>query len=202
MIIYVESNFVLEVAFAQEESQACEQILDLAEAGRVDLILPAFSISEPYDALRRREARRSKLHDDVARELGELRRTASYAEQVERLLGPLGLLVQSSDDETSRLDDALKRLVDKAELVSVDAGILVRATGLREERGLSPQDAMVYSSVLQSLEKKDTGEEKRFLNRNTRDFLTPDIQADLEPFSCRVIPTFSDGLAWLRAALN
>jgi len=202
VIIYVESNFVLEVAFAQEESQACEETLDLAGAGRVDIVLPAFSISEPYDTLRRREARRSKLHDDVARELGELRRTASYAEQVERLLGPLGLLVESSDDETSRLDDALQRLVDIAELVAVDAGILVRAIDLREERGLSPQDAIVYSSVLRNLETRDVGEEKRFLNRNTRDFLTPDIQADLEPFSCRIVPSFNDGLAWLRAALN
>lgn len=152
MIIYVESNFVLEVAFAQEESHACEEILDLAEAGRVDLVLPAFSISEPYDTLKRREARRSKLHDDVARELGELRRTASYVEQVERLLGPLGLLVRSSGDETSRLDDALKRLVDMAELVSMDPGARDPSPG-----GTGPLSTGCDRLLLRAPESRDQG---------------------------------------------
>lgn len=32
MNVYVESNFVLELAFAQEQPEACEQILKLCEA--------------------------------------------------------------------------------------------------------------------------------------------------------------------------
>lgn len=31
MIVYVESNFILELAFAQDEASSCEDVLDLAE---------------------------------------------------------------------------------------------------------------------------------------------------------------------------
>jgi len=42
MKIYVESNFVLELAFLQEQSQNCEKILTLCESGQAGLLLPAF----------------------------------------------------------------------------------------------------------------------------------------------------------------
>ena len=37
MIVYVESNFVLELAFLQEEHDSCDAIIGLAETGRVEL---------------------------------------------------------------------------------------------------------------------------------------------------------------------
>lgn len=48
MIIYVESNFILELVLAQEESTSAEQILDLAEKNLIKLVLPSFSMMEPF----------------------------------------------------------------------------------------------------------------------------------------------------------
>jgi hypothetical protein len=45
MNIYVETNFVLELAFVQEQHESCEQIIGLCEAGRTTLVLPAFCMS-------------------------------------------------------------------------------------------------------------------------------------------------------------
>lgn len=47
MIIYAESNFVLELAFRQEDCDSCEDILKLAEAGKIELLLPAYCLGEP-----------------------------------------------------------------------------------------------------------------------------------------------------------
>ncbi len=43
MRVYVETNFVLELALQQEQHAACEAILQLAEARQIALVLPAYS---------------------------------------------------------------------------------------------------------------------------------------------------------------
>lgn len=54
MIVYVESNFVLELAFLQEECAQAEEISKLAESGEIQLAIPAFSGGEPYERMIRR----------------------------------------------------------------------------------------------------------------------------------------------------
>lgn len=53
MIVFVETNFLLELVYQQEEHESCEAILALAEAGRIDLVLPAFSVAEARSTLLR-----------------------------------------------------------------------------------------------------------------------------------------------------
>ena len=53
MIVYIESNFVLEFALLQEEHQSCGTIIGLAESRTIDLAIPAFSLFEPYEVWRR-----------------------------------------------------------------------------------------------------------------------------------------------------
>lgn len=61
MIAYVESNFVLELALLQASHASCEAILRLCEEGSVQLVVPAFSLAEPYETLGRRQAQRKQL---------------------------------------------------------------------------------------------------------------------------------------------
>jgi hypothetical protein len=49
MIVYVESNFILELAFLQEEHGEAETLAKFAESGQIQLAVPSFSGSEPYD---------------------------------------------------------------------------------------------------------------------------------------------------------
>jgi len=49
--IYVESNFVLELPLLQEQYASCEDILRLCQAGKAQLIIPAYSLVEPYETL-------------------------------------------------------------------------------------------------------------------------------------------------------
>lgn len=201
MIACVESNFVLELALRQEEHEACDAILRLANSGAIRLVLPAFSISEPYDTLTRRQLRRTRLYEDISNELRQLSRTRSYAEQVGQLAGPLRLLVESGEDELRRLDETLTDLLRIAEPVDVRSELLTESLRARETHGFTAPDALVYASILEHLRSEALTEPKVFLNRNSRDFLTPDIVADLQEFACEVIPSFDDGLARIDASL-
>jgi hypothetical protein len=51
--IYVETNFVLELTFEQQQYKSCEAILELCEQERGKLIVPAYSLAEPHEKLGR-----------------------------------------------------------------------------------------------------------------------------------------------------
>jgi hypothetical protein len=44
MNVYVETNFILELAWMQEQYESCKNILTLCETGKAKLILPAFQL--------------------------------------------------------------------------------------------------------------------------------------------------------------
>lgn len=73
--LYVESNFVCELVFAQESRNDCERILVLAEQQRVGLVLPAFCLAEPLETLGRRHQERRRLQEGIQKELRQLRRS-------------------------------------------------------------------------------------------------------------------------------
>ena len=73
MNIYVESNFVLELALLQEQNASCEKILRLSEAGRSRLVIPAYSIAEPYETLKRRHGQRKQMKTELDAQLKQLR---------------------------------------------------------------------------------------------------------------------------------
>lgn len=48
MIVYVESNFVLELALGQEQAAFADAILNAAEAKKIELAFPSFALSDPF----------------------------------------------------------------------------------------------------------------------------------------------------------
>lgn len=62
MRVYVETNFLLELAFEQEQHVVCEELLRLAEVSPlVHLSIPIFSLYESMDTLQRRRRERNEL---------------------------------------------------------------------------------------------------------------------------------------------
>jgi hypothetical protein len=72
--VFVESNFVIEVALEQREAPSCEALLQLAEEGTIRLLLPAYSLIEPHETLTRRHLDREALRSGVSKELAQLAR--------------------------------------------------------------------------------------------------------------------------------
>ena len=199
MNVYVESNFVLELALLQEQSESCEEILRLAEARKVTLVAPAYCLVEPYETLGRRERHRKRMKTELDDELKLLARTSTNSKRLGELRDVTSLLLDSADDEMKRLGVLRERVLGAAEIIPMESHVLRAAAMYQETYRLAAQDALVLASVLDHLE-QSARSSSCFLNRNSRDFDDPDIIEELETRSCRLIPRFDDGCRYLLAA--
>jgi predicted nucleic acid-binding protein len=129
--IYVETNFVLELVFQQEQFASCEQILQLCEAGQAQMIIPAYSLAEPHEKLTRQAKSRRDLQQILNNELRQLARTASYTTRINSIRDIESLLVQSSGEERQRFVDYRERFLKSAEVIALTVNILSEAANMK-----------------------------------------------------------------------
>jgi len=196
MNIYVETNFILELIFEQEQCAICEKILRFCEAQKANLIIPTYSLAEPHKKLIRQAKERRKLQQSLDQELRELSRTKSYKNRLYSIENIKSLIVQSSQDASEKFVKYREYILKIAEIIPLNANILLKAVSAEENYDLSPQDALVYVSVLKHLQ-NNKPDQACFLNRNSKDFKTPDIIDELKSLNCRLITQFNDGYDFL-----
>ena len=200
MNIYVETNFVLELAFEQEQSESCEQILQLAETEQVKLILPAYSLAEPHEKLNRQATKRKKLQNELNIELRQLSRSKTYNSRIESIRDLVRLIAQSNEEEWQRFVLYRDRLLNYAEFIALDLKVLQTAVSFEELYNLNSQDAIVLASVISHLQITKPNR-ACFLNKNTKDFDSPDVVQALLELSCRMIFRFDHMLRFLQSQL-
>jgi predicted nucleic acid-binding protein len=198
--IYVETNFVLELAFEQEQCASCEQILQLCETGQAKLIIPAYSLAEPHEKLSRQAKSRRDLQQLLDAELRQLSRTASYVRRIKSIQDIASLMVQSNEEERQRFVQCRERLFNIGEVIVLTADVLMEAASCETTYNLSPQDALVYASVVNHL-RSCQPQQACFLNRNSKDFDSPDIVDELNRFHCRMVSRFDHGYSFLQSQL-
>jgi predicted nucleic acid-binding protein len=201
IFVYVETNFILEMAFSQEQVDSCESILSLCESAKAKLIIPSFSIGECFEALVRKAKARKELASKISQELRQISRSGSYREEVSATQGITALLVRSSEEDENRLDVALRRILSVAEIIPLDASVIAAAESSRRTYTLGHQDSVVYASVVAHL-RAYPSENSCFLNRNSRDFDDPDIEATLNASNCRMLFRFDRGFEYISNITN
>jgi predicted nucleic acid-binding protein len=199
--IYVETNFVLELVFAQEQHASCEQILALCESGQSRLIIPAYCRTEPHEKLTRQAGSRRELQRNLETELRQLARTASYTARINSIQDIASLLVRSSEEEKQRFIRYRERFLNIAEIIPLTIDILREAATYESPYDLTPQGALVYASVIVHLQQNHPPV-SCFLNRNSKDFDNPDIVDELDRNNCKMIPRFDHGLGFIQARLH
>lgn len=198
MNIYVETNFVLELVFQQEQFASCEEILKLCEAGQAKIIIPAYSLAEPNEKLIRQARNRKELQRMLEAELRQLLRTASYQTRINNIQDIASLLIQSNQEEQRRFVEYRSRLLRSSEVIVLTADILSDAARCELFNELQPQDALVYASITSHL-RQNRPSVACFLNRNFKDFDIPNIVDELNSFNCRMIPKFNDGYRFIES---
>ena len=202
MIVYVESNFVLELAFLQEEHHSASMILEHAVSRRIHLRMLAYCGGEPYERMVRRAKDRKTLQDRLAQEIRDLSRSQPYVDIGDLSRALTVILAKSADEEKDRLDASLSRITAVAEIIALDGAILRNSVNLQTSLGLSPQDAIVFASVNADLEVSPATEEKLLITRNSKDFLTPSIEDILNRYGCKLLTRFSDGIGYIDSIIN
>lgn len=123
MIVYVESNFILELVLGQEESTYADQILELAEAKRIHLTFPCFSIMEPFWTIQGRGKQRKSIQQSLNQELVQLQRSV-YNQELVSLFQPLTkTIVDVEIKEMDMLEKTLGRLLQVGLSINITANI-------------------------------------------------------------------------------
>lgn len=206
MTVYVETNFALELALGQEQSESCRSILHLSEANDLRLAIPAYSLMEPYEKLIRDARRRQSLAENLENEITQLGRAQAFHQKISAFEELAALLTRRREQEMRRLREAKETMLRVASLLSLTASVLEESLELQRSLDLSPQDACVLATVLRHLRSEDArpddSETRCFINQDASDFSNPDIEELLDRFGCQIKYRFDHGLAFIQSELS
>jgi len=203
MILYVESNFPLELARVQEETAEVEELLKLAEARAVTLVFPAIAITEPFSTLDRYGSERARFLQTLNTQLSDLARSQPHQPLVANLNPLIPTLTSMRKDETDRLESAAARMLNCGEPIHITAAIFARARQAEIAFDMSPQDAIVFASLMHHLDtrtKTDGAPPDCFVSRNSKDFAI--AKAEFTARHCESKPRFSAALGYVKANIQ
>ncbi len=201
MNIYIESNFVLELTLLQEDHDNCERILSLCENGQAKLILPAYAFIEPNETLIRYERERTGLANAVASELNQLGRSFSYKTEADTYRPFVSLLTRSGAEQRQRLIAVSQRLLRIAELIPLDISILTSSFKYQTDYNLSPQDAVIFASVMQHLSMAQISTTSSCFIDRDKHFADLDIREILAEYDCKILFSFKNGYSYIQSQI-
>ena len=186
--LYVESNFVLELVFAQQQREQCETLLDGAADATFELAIPSYCLGEPLETLGRRHRTRRELQDTLQREVSQLRRVTQYRNDLDDVDLTVSLFARSAIEDRERLERYYRRIGAEARLTDLTADVVERGLDLRNDFDLELQDAFVLASIAVDLEARPT--ESGFATLNTKDFDDPGVRTYLEDRGAQLLTSF------------
>jgi predicted nucleic acid-binding protein len=196
MIVYAESNFILELTLEQEELASAENVLATAERGQIILVVPSLAIEEPFSTIGHRSRIRSQVNTSISEQVRQLERSATHAMLATEIRAVTGKLASLEGHELMRLRNTVERVLKIATVVPVSLAVFAAAVDYESRFGLSLQDAVALASVMNHATAQPPTEPKVFANRNRKDFDAPDIVSLLATCGCELVVTFDD--AWKR----
>lgn len=195
MRIYVETNFLLELIFAQEERVACEGILQLAEAAEAELVLPAFCWFEALDTFNRQKELRFMFPKGLDEQIQQLKRTSPPPEvlrEAEKAISFLKrLLTTESDDSERRFEPCFNRVAAVSRTISLSPETIFEARRMVTDFKLKLPDAVVLSLVLGDCAVQASGP-SCFVSRDQKAFDNASVKTELKKWNCKVFKSFED----------
>ncbi len=196
MIIYVESNFILEIALGQKQSKSAEKILNYSEKKSIQIDYPIFSISEPFSTITVRGSIRNKIANSLTRELTQLKRSIPHKPIVSSLEKVPAILVDIKKKEMDSLENIVGRILKAGRHIELNSRIFKNAIKYESTYGLSPQDSIIYASVITDLLKRPPKDKKYFVSRNWKDFRK--TNEELKRYNCQYIESYDHVLDLIR----
>lgn len=111
MIVYVESNFILEIAREQEQASFAKKILELAEDEKIELAFPSFSLSETFSTVKRQQEERNSLYNSLVETLEQLQRSEPHKQIKLDLELVLAILNDAVNKEFDPLHSTIERML-------------------------------------------------------------------------------------------
>ncbi len=203
MIVYVESNFILEIAREQEEASFARKILDFAESGGIELAFPSFSLSETFSTIKRQQEERNSLYNSLVETLKQLQRSEPHKRIMLDLESVLVVLNDAVNKEFGPLHSTVERMLSIGRSLETNVSSFRQAIVYQGQLSLrKQQDSVIFSTIIADLERRLPDETKCFLSRD-KDFAdNPRIKSKLKPYRCSYLPSFKDGLYSIQNTLQ
>jgi predicted nucleic acid-binding protein len=159
MIVYTESNFVLQIALRQEEAEAAESILQYAEKGDVTLSIPEFALSEPFSTVSYRTVEWKRIADSLTRQLlTQLSRSQPRHTEAVSIQQLLESLAKMEQEDNNLLHSTVQRILKIGEILPLNTNVFQTALDYIARYGLRAQDAIIYASIITDLKSQPTKE--------------------------------------------
>jgi len=194
MRIYVETNFIQELTLLHAQAATCENILELCEGGKAEIIIPAFSIVEPVWKIIGNRSKRIKFREELQSDWKELSRGTGYEVEIGRFKEIDTILTRVINDEQNRFTAARERILQIAEVIPLDAGVFDRC---KEFAHLFTKftDTVVCASIISHLENSES-DKSCFLNIDGDFYSDPDVKQLFTHRKCSIMG-FGEGLGLL-----
>lgn len=183
--VYIETNFILNLALRQEESIYSNRIVKLAAIGEICLILPSYCVMESYEALIKRHASRVNLAKNINKTLGDMGRSSFNRKIYETHKSLLTEIPSSISAEITKLDKILKKLLAISVLIPINPrthkdGVLYRKRlNIRHE-----PDAFVLGSIKHDIETNRQRGRKIFVTTDSKFIQEPKVRRLLANLRC------------------
>jgi hypothetical protein len=198
VIIYAETNFLLNLGLRQEEHLAAAEIVGLAKAGTVKLAIPAFSVFEAINKAHALKNRRRALSSDLGEELKQLKRSTPKPPIIGAFDTVIGQLTLSSGEILTEFQMTMIDVLKWARLIAFDAKTMDVAVGCQKTLGLSVQDSFVYATIIVDLSELEDEEARCFLSQD-RAFIDA-VREQLDGVDCKSFYNYRAALDFAKGA--
>jgi predicted nucleic acid-binding protein len=195
--IYIETNFIMELALEQSGHKSCEEIIQLCKRQSFSIVLPVFCIAECYGCATRRQKERFKIAEEVVKELDRVFQSQRYEEEKSLSSNVRKLLLMSMETEKAGLHESLRKVLGISETIPLDYETIKYAKECEASMDLDPQDAIVYSSIIKHL-KMSRIAGNIMINKNRRHFGSFEITSELGSLGCKLFFDFAKARDYLR----
>lgn len=188
--VYIETNFLLNIAKKQEESFYSSKILRLAKNKKIILILPIYCIPESYSALFRKHELFRKLKRRAITVLDDINRSRLHKpiyEVYKNLPTEIAVIIQR---EVNRLDKVITEVWKSAKILNSSSEIHKKGIVFRTTLDLQHEmDAAIFSTIENDLKTTKSSAEKIFLTADEK-MLTPELIKLLSQRNCTCFHSF------------
>ena len=179
MKVYVETNWLLDLALEQERIQASSFVLELAKNSKIRLYLPEICLVEADQKIVRRKLQRETLIENLRNEGRELIRShdARYQLQAAAINQDIFQLRDISDFEREHFDTTVRNISKFLTWLHFGNGSLQNSFDLENNYELSRLDALIYA-VIRTDAASDLATEKCFIDYDGH-FKNPELKLDM-----------------------
>jgi len=201
VIVYVETNFLLERAYVQERSDRCEELVELARSGSIHLVLPAYSAAEARATWDRRSGERDAFRAELQRQIQQLSRSRPFRSLRESSRELTSAFASSGEETRDRLEAVIGEVVAHGTVLALTHEVVAAARDYESRCDLTPPDALVLASVVAHAATV-ADEAKCFVSQDVKGFANPKIYDELSKYRCKVLVNFADAVAFVQSRLR